>query len=285
MTVKDVLSSFREILTTPDDPAARQRAYSELAYLFEYVFQDTYSEAYYCLSSDEKRQLLVMAALGAKPDAFLADWMLRELLDLENSEALPAFERWATEFNDDSSCPQDSVACYLLGVMGCSKYLDSPPKFKSLPNNNHRAWQIYGEILFWVFNPRLTEVQITRRCEPLWESLITDFAAEAVDPLMQMTGADWKVKKDKRHPFGELCLRFERQMRTVLEYGLSHPSLPTIFVEPRGAMFRETHMDFVINSLGDLGDDRSATLLETLIESPKHGKLAVEAIRRIRCRT
>lgn len=284
ITVKAVLSSFREILATPDDPAARQRAHSELTCIFEYVFEDVYVEAYNSLSSDEKRRLLVMAALGSEANVFLTDWMLRELLDLEHSEALPAFERWATEFNDDCSCPQDSVACYLLGVMGCAKHLDSPPRFRSLPNNNHRVWQIYGEILFWVFKPGLTEVEITKRCEPLWESLVTDFIAEAVDPLMQMTSADWKLKKDERHPFGDLCLRFESQMRTVLEYALSHPSLPTIFVDPRGVMFRERHMDFVIKSLGELGDGRSAKLLETLIESDKYGKLAVEAIRQIRCR-
>jgi energy-coupling factor transporter ATP-binding protein EcfA2 len=281
---EDVLNSFREILRSPDDPALRERAYHELACIFEDVFEGAYGVAYSGLSRDEQSRIMLMAALGARPDAFLMDWILRELLDSDDPQALPAFQRWTSGLVTETSSVQDSVACYLLGVMGCAKHLDSPPRLKAIKSNVDLAWQTYAEILFWVFKAGLSDEEIRRNCKRPWDSLMNQLTPEAVDPLMQMENADWKLKNDDRHPLGELCARFPSEVKTILEYGLDHQSLPTAFGDRGGFAFGKSHTAFAVSRLADVGDTRSAALLERLIDSEEYGKLSVETIRRIRMR-
>jgi energy-coupling factor transporter ATP-binding protein EcfA2 len=284
ITSEDVLNSFREILRNPDDPVLRERAYDELVCIFEDVFEGAYGVAYSELSRDEQSRLMIMAALGARPDAFLMDWILRELLDSENPQALEAFQRWTSELVTETSSVQDSVACYFLGVLGCARRLDSPPKLKAIKSNVDLAWQTYGEILFWVFKPGLSDEEVVRNCRPPWDSLMNELAPEAVDPLMQIENADWKLKDDARHPLGELCARFPSEVKTILEYTLDHQDLPTAFGGRGGFLFGKSHKAFAVGRLADVGDVRSAILLERLIDSEEYGKLSVETIRRIRTR-
>lgn len=278
ITSDDVLKSFREILKNPHDPVFRERAYHELACIFEDVFEGAYSVAYSELSRDEQTRIMTMAALGARPDAFFTDWILRELLDSDDPHVLPAFDRWTTGLVKETSSIQDSVACYLLGVLGCAKHIDSPPRLKRVEGKVDLAWQSYAEILFWIFKPGLSDVEIFRNCKRPWESLTKELKAEAVDPLMQMENADWKLKNDDCHPLGELCARFPSKVKTILEYALDHQSLPTAF----GFLFGKSHTAFAVARLADVGDMRSAKLLERLIDSEEYGKLSVETIRRIR---
>jgi hypothetical protein len=64
---------------------------------------------------------------------------------------------------------------------------------KITESNAWVAWQIYGEIIFWMSKPALDKSEINNKCRRLWEALTSELSYEAVDPLMQFQNSDRSV--------------------------------------------------------------------------------------------
>lgn len=198
---------------------------------------------------------------------------------------MPAFERWAAEIDVESSNTRETARAYALAQAGCAIFRPFPVQLTNLDSDAKRAWQFYGEILFWGNKSTLSHEDILAKCTPLWEKLRREIPFEAIDPLMHLWNAGLSL--DMKLPLKgllELAADFRDMVLPLLEFGLvNRERLITIF--ERSASFQKNRRTmFLIELLGELGTLSSIKVLETLTETPDCGQTSVEAIRSIRRR-
>ncbi|GIW88261.1 MAG: hypothetical protein KatS3mg108_2585 [Isosphaeraceae bacterium] len=273
-------AEIAQILQTPDDSEALQRAYGVVNNIFEDVYQGVYWDVIESLARESRVKLFTMAALGAPVYAMFTDWTLRRLVELGDQAALPAFERWCSPPAAGSSCPQDATACFVEAILGRAVFVDAPPPGGALETDDHRTWSIYGAILHWSFRPGLSDAEKVALCAPLWEELQRDLPFEAVDPLHRLAAvAD--SRPDRQRPVLEtLCTLFPDEIRRILEFGVKQRDrLTSRFRGPRDA---EARVKFMIRWLGWIGNPDSLKTLEPLVNSPDLGRDAVASVRAIK---
>jgi hypothetical protein len=247
--------------------------------LFENVYQDVFWDAISALDRDDRVRLFTMAALGAPRDGFSTDYILRELLQLADARALPAFLRWATTIDTRSLLPQQATACYVLGMRGCSQYLDGPPRPEQPETDADRAWHACGAIIFWLYKPGLSLPERRAAAAQWWELLHSKWPLQAVSVLLQLEQAGYGVGRDDRQILDELCSIFADQVRSVLEFGLVNRSSLTEIL--RRLHFGEAAPATLIRWLGVVGNRQTVRLLGDLVDAPDLGPHAVGALRNL----
>lgn len=269
------------ILSTPDYVESQERAHGAVSNIFEEMFGGVYDEAIDELSRDQKIQLYTMAALGAPAYSFSADFILGRLFKFNDSKTATAFQRWASEIDIDTAFVQVTVRCFELAMKGCARFMSAPPQLKQQESSHLRAWQLYGEIIFWMNKPDLTGNEIGAICRPLWDKLSSDLVFEAVDPLMHLQRSDRRVSP-KDGLTKALFPTFREPIRKILERALSDlDGLSSAFIRYNSYGMPELAR-FVVTALGEIGDSRTCELLQPLIDSTHLGSLAVESIRKIK---
>jgi hypothetical protein len=280
VAAEDAATELATILGGSDeDPAMQKQAYAAVSNIFEDVYQGVYYEAIYALPADDRMRLLTMAALGAPQHGFSTSWILGELLEHGDAGALRAFRRWATTVDTTSACPQDATACYVLGMKGCSRYLDRPPAPNTLETDLDRAWSAWGAILFWLYKPDLSRVERRTATSQWWELLHTRWPREAAGLLVRLDEYRHVIDAKSRPALDEICSVFSDEVRTVLEFGLVN--LPSLIGGTVGVLsLRETPATF-IRWLGVVGNRQTVKLLGELVDAPDLGAYAVEALRNL----
>jgi hypothetical protein len=272
-----------EILSSPDSAEANEAAYGVISKIFEDVFEGVYYDAIEQLSPDERSRLYTMAALGAPRGAFDVGWILARLIETGSEGSLPAFLRFTTGLDDDSMFPQEVAAQFVLAHVGCAKYLQMPVRLADVTTDDRRAWQYYGEILFWLHKPGLTPAEVKHRCDPLWDSLESQVPFEAIDPLCRFAHAMLTDVTREHHPVQRLFAGSRERIRRILAYGLKNRERLSGIdkrVPPEAACRERT--TFIIHTLGQIGAESDIKLLQALVDDDYHGIDAVEAIRRLR---
>ena len=274
------------IIRTDDTQETREWAYSAITKQFEDVFQGAYYSAIRDLSKDDLVTLYTRGSLGAPSYGFFCDYILEELIRMRETRALPAFERWATEIDAEAMNLQESARVFALAQFGCAMFRAFPVQMANLDLDSKRAWQLYGEILFWGNKSTLSHEDILAKCAPLWERLRNDMPFEAIDPLMHL----WKAGEsiDIKLPIKvlrQLAADFRDAVLSLLEFGLANRGrLITVF-ERLTSFLEKDRTLFLIGLLGEIGRSSSIRALESLTETPEYGEASVEAIRSIRKRS
>lgn len=271
-----------DIVAYPNDPESQKAADGAVSNMFEVVFDDVFYQAIEKLAPSDRTTLFTMAALGAPSFSISADYSLSKLLEADDPRTLPAFERFVKELDDEAFCPQDAAKRFVLGHMGCARYLDAPRQLEDMSTEDRCAWQCYGEIIFWLHKPGLTETEVISRCEPLWKSLRTDLAFEAVDPLRRLAQANDMNPNRPYDPIQAVFANFQEMVREILEYGIKHRDRLTALDRriPGDAITRDL-TTFLIHTLGQIGGAETVSLLSPFVEDEYHGPDAVEAIRHL----
>jgi hypothetical protein len=284
ITVEQVQKDIAEVIAQPDDTEAQQSAYHIVSSVFESMFDDVVYRAIDGLNTNEQKKLYTMAALAVPPYSMSGDYILSRLLELNDAESLPAFRRFVQELDGEAFCPQYSDSCFVLGHVGCAKYVNEPGRLTDLSNDDRRAWQCYGEIIFWLSKPTLADDQVANRCRSLWQTLQTSLAFEAVDPLRRLAHI---TRKDRDGSSADIVQRlfsmFQYEVREILHFGLRHRDNLSA-IDKRlvvDASIRE-QTTFMVYTLGQIGNSESVEVLLPLVDDKHHGHDAVEAIRRIR---
>ena len=182
-----------EIIRADDTQQTREWAYSAISKQFEDVFQGAYYTAIRELSKDDLITLYKRGSLGSPSYGFACDYILEELIPLRDERTLPAFERWATEIDVEPMNVQEIARVFALAQCGCAMFRTFPAQLANLDSDSKRAWQLYGEILFWGNKATLSREDILTKCAPLWERLRNEMPFEAIDPLMHL----WKAGESK----------------------------------------------------------------------------------------
>ncbi len=133
----------------------------------------------------------------------------------------------------------------------------------------HAAWQAYGEIIFWLYKPGLHEQEVVAMCVPLWEFLTSAIPFDAVDPLFFFELATGCTLDRHEHPFGRMMQQFGDEVRSILEFGIRHSEKLTS-IDVRWAQWsrgRIERTEFIIRTLGTVGNAQTIHLIEPLIDS------------------
>ncbi|MBN1458351.1 MAG: NERD domain-containing protein [Armatimonadetes bacterium] len=274
----EIDSELRAILHEPDSVNQQEHANTVVGRIFEDVFQGAYYTAIDKLSAPQKVRLYTMAVLGAPDYGMFRDWTLRRLIELEDPDATPAFLRAAQYPPADCNSPQSTTASFLYGFVGCAMHLLTPPDLGAPPSVALEAWRLYGEIVFWLHKPALTDKDKRAHCESLWLRLKGDLAFEAVDPLCQFVRAGMGQPGEPQ-PVKALFESFPDELRQILEFGLRNQHrIVTLWKQP------ENRLRIIISLLGTVGSLDTLPLLNPFIDDDTLGHEAIRAIGEIKQR-
>ncbi|CAL9496490.1 NACHT domain-containing protein [Streptomyces sp. enrichment culture] len=280
-TTESVTQQIHAVLAVADDPTpeinrllpdfAAGTAYSIFTNQFEPVDGTLHYEAVAALDAPTRYRLLALAGT----QTFLTSSMpviLDELQPAPADIALPAFETWAARLDPYD---QESVAAHILGIVGCALHGHVLPPLAGPNGPTGDAWHCYGQILWSLHHPKLTEAQVEQHCAPLWQRLILDLPNVAADPLhwMSTTYHDPAMAALQRMLDG-----FPDRIRTILEYAIAHP-VSHLDCDP----FRDRSQR-LMRMLVAVGDSGTVHLLSTLADDPTLGPDAVSAVRKLKQR-
>jgi hypothetical protein len=291
--LEGALREIRSLLNPPSDYARRLTALeqseptgascnplAELAYgvigrFFEEVFQGVYFEAFGTLTEGEQIAFLSLAA-QAKDPSFHLGWILGRLVKVCSPSSLPVFQRYAAGVLVDSPDPLGVVRAFLLAVIGCAKLRSGLPPWRMERTDAAEAWRIIREIVYEHFK----EASTRERINDLWLALRAEAPLGSADALYNI-----------QHPFvlnwggedlrADLTQFYPQQTKAILEHGLLNlEKLTSAWKFGRA----EERNDFVVATLGRVGDESSVEILKRFANHPVLGKGAIGAIKAIKAR-
>ena len=289
----DALEEFRRILATAeagDDPLyhleresnpnvtftefAATWASSALGKIFEDVFQGVYYEAYESLADNEKKKLLRLALRDPRFSSF-ADWYLDQLSKYGFAGAEDILARYGGRIDAECFCPQDAVACFVMANQAWAQISDVPMRYQDESSNDHRAWAIVGEIIFWLNHSQGgSGDRVAFLCREL-----ARYSEALPDVLRQIEHSNWKHIL----PASTLQLLYAQQSEAIanaLHESLKcERSLTSVF---RGGPMQPVELfRWTVSKLGDIGGRNAVSLLQAWTESTVYGKDAIRAIEQI----
>jgi hypothetical protein len=294
VSASDALAEMRALIEATDEPNAEQfelantyettwsqyrrdAAYGALGKIFEDIFQGAYYEAYKGLPDHQRKKLLELAAMTSRP-GFQIDWILWELIDLSDAESIPIFHRFATQLDQDTSCPQEVVSAFLAAVEGCARLSDQPPTIPEDAKDDRRAWAIVGAILFWWMKGADRDSALNDIAHG-WDTLRNEHSSSFPDILHNINHCQWRREK------GVISLSscFPDRVRPLLEDAVrNRENLTSLF--RNGGSTDQRVLQTAILTLGDVGNEGSILALNDLADDSKFGRDAIRAIQAIRRR-
>jgi hypothetical protein len=173
------------------------------------------------------------------------------------------------------------IRAFLWAMIGLAHYSDKLPNLNRPLRDDEAAWRAYGEILFWLHKPSITENNMREKCAPCWEHLECLYIRAALDPLFLIEKSiRWGAEHNKVRIKDPLII-FPSEVKAILaECVKIMPELTSLFkfISWR----RQEHNKFIIETLGKIGDETTIPLLEPILESAELGADAARAIRKIR---
>lgn len=145
-----VQEEIKECLTNPNDPSECAAAYGIYAAQFDHPFSGAYCEVFSDLSSEERTQLLIVAARGADDWSFFLRPLIIELALSCDSRAGPSIARWTALPATDSFMPQDAIGVFIVAHIALGRLAYALPGESSAPNGPVAdALAACGQILYW----------------------------------------------------------------------------------------------------------------------------------------
>lgn len=299
VTVEDALDEVRTLLSAENgglleqdplvtelgyspDQVITEQAYGCLSRIFEEVFQGVYWEAYRSLSDSDRMRLLCLAAKTAEVRCFTT-WILQEMLALETKpEALPIYKHFASSIETNSSSPQEATQAFVLGIRGWAQVSEGPCHLRSGDSPDHQAWDLVGQMLFWLF--KLSPEMATPKIEWLLQKLSLQAPLAAADVLLRLRDAASEIysRQDAQNAYKDLMDIAPSMTRRILESALrNRGSLTSLF--PLWPAGRDTEIvRFAIEVLGRFGDEPTIALLKMVVDDHELGNATLDAIKQIR---
>jgi hypothetical protein len=256
-----------------------QSAYSYLSRIFEDIFQGVYWEAYQSLDEGEKRKILCVAAKEAKA-SFSSDWILSELMKFEGEEVVEIYRQWASGIDAESFSPQEAVLSFMLAIKGWAKHESLPPEYRVPTTVDDLAWKTMGQLLYWHFRQADTHSE-SKRIQELWNRLSHETPDAVADVLYQLSHSQWRAREDSFEI--RLETLYSDQVRPLFEHSVERrASLTSIF--RHGGRQDPSVIRYILDTLGDIGNQNTISLLNGLVEDPSLGMVSIKAIAAIRSR-
>jgi hypothetical protein len=254
-------------------------AYGLISSMFEDIFEGAYIEAFDALTSKEQVSLLCLAAKSERSD-FYSGRILHRLLNLGDATALPVFEVYASRINGDSMSPQHAAAAFGLGVAGCARSTSKPTSFSGPSTQEHAAWRIVGQILFWTIRGKSPSTSDNGGISKLWIQLRNEAPLAAADALYRLVnGLQLILDENEVRPF-DLVAQWRTESEPLLQESLENRKRLTSVFGFGGS--RDTGLvKYLIESLGRVSSKSSIPMLKEISDDPQYGDVAIFAIQKI----
>lgn len=285
---ESVQAEIERALAEPEDSHAQALAYSVVCKMFEEVFQGAYVDAVNSLEPGRKATLYAMAAMARREAevGLFTDFAVRAIVKAPVPIAARALRLHARP-PKPSAFFQSDVQTFATAFAALGLRDEEPPRPERELNADESAWQLFGEMQFWLAKLRDSPDQLRARCAPLWQSVLRRHAHAAVHPLWyieQEASNDCVLRHDATVGICSIVAAFPMESAQLLMYALGNfHKLTSIFDVARVWEQREMAR-FAIETLGRIGSLDAIPLIEPLAEHPELGRAAVTAIRSIRAR-
>lgn len=281
LTPEDLREQIRGVLDQSDVPEACKAAAGIVSNQFEDEnIVGPYCEAIAGLTRTEKVRLLTMAANGSDITISMSlDWTLDELSALVptgdpslDESAKATFGAFLNGPPSDSVMPTEATNACLAAIRGWAKFDSALPSTTDALRDEERTWHLVAGLLLGLDRSDVGGVPAE-----MWRRLQQD-PCNTILTLAMLEGAAHRSTFGKRRPaLTRLYEAYADELRHLFEWALDHLELvPSQQVRRRGGPD-----NFVIRSLGQVGDLDSAERLRLHALDPDAGTAAVAAIRRI----
>jgi Nuclease-related domain len=247
-------------------------ASSFIGKIFEEVFQGLYYEAYDSLSDEEKGRILVLALSGKEPVSLFTSWYLSQLIELRPKGVEQILARYGSRIDADNVWPQESVEAFTLANEAWAGFGSGPIPYGEISSDDHRAWAIIGELIFWIRRGMTPEN--AGRIKFLSNELLS---VPAAIPDVMRRLAPFRKWTDRGAMSAEIVKHFREPIRKALEKSLEGGG-PFTSVFPGAEFFRDEIILETIRLLADIGSHETITQLRLLADDARHGKAAICAI-------
>lgn len=283
LSVDDVGGHLIDLVACPEDEIKCRAAATAVLSTFEDLYGNVYYDAIERLTPEHQMRLYSMAALGVDPDSLSASYILEKLIRSPTSEAMTAFIRFTSYFNGESVFPQGATECFALAHIGSAHLIGRPLVLSDLSTNDRRAWQCYGELLFWSERRNAFAEDVDCHFQRIWASLSNELRDAAVDPLMRFASASGRrLDGSSENLFARFFSTFRLSICDLLQRALpDHARLTGIDKRWADPIAVRERTSFVIDTLGQVGGASAVEVLARFIEDSRFGEAAVAAIRSI----
>jgi energy-coupling factor transporter ATP-binding protein EcfA2 len=282
-TLDQIIEQIESVVAHEDDPTYCSLAYGVVSSMFEDEgVLGPYSEAVDALSPVERVRLLVMASRGASGDGFFCDWIIREIIktaDLADSKVRGVLVSHASRFDRTSPFLQSSISTFLEALRGCAYFADTPPILHSGEEGSAdlEAWRRVSELVFNLARGNAGTLDADR-VRDLWDALLGEFAAAAVDVFFHINIASHMSAHGGVSSHAQLLLSYPTEVRELLEWALVHRDRLTSYFAIGHSGGRDA---YIVRTLGIVGDASTQTLLRRYVLDEVLGEAAVVAVRHI----
>jgi len=177
--------------------------------------------------------------------------------------------------------PQYAAGAFGLGVAGCARLTSKPTSFLGPSTQEHAAWRIVGQILFWTLRARSSSTPDNGPISTLWIQLRNEAPLAAADALYRLVdGLRLILDENEVGPF-DLVTQWRTDSEPLLLESLENRTrLTSVF--GFGGSKDSGLVKYLIESLGKVASRPSIPILKKISDDAQYGDVAILAIQRIR---
>jgi hypothetical protein len=200
--------------------------------------------------------------------------MLEELLRLESVDSSEVFGRFAAGISSDEFIRQVVVASFILGVIGWARNHDDTHPYYDQSTSEHRAWAIVAKLIHAIY--RSTPQQQLDSC---WERLVSEPAVTVARVFCDIRQAAI-ILSDYADVHTRLLASGRIHARRILAEALCE--WEQVPAQDRKALQCREIVEYMISTLGDVGDRTTIPSLTRWVDDSVLGAKALTAIETIR---
>jgi len=272
---------LQAILSGPCNAESCKHAWAAYLCQFDHPFSSRYFEAINELGSDEKKEFLRMACLGAEDPGIFLTSVIQELAESNDPLVAPALRRWLELPKVESFMPQEAIAAFIwahaaFGMLG----MELPARQLAGQSMAGLALESLGDLYYWIHRGDLAPSAIEAKSSGALKCLI--------DPHQTGVASVLRLVVDSTAYEGEMresvMQRFPALVMDVCRRCLQNPEIQTAYF-PHFKHDVEGVVKFSIDVLGSVGEHDDLLVLRRLSRDPINGASAISAIRMIEERT
>jgi hypothetical protein len=301
VTLEEALSEFRGVIDPESEYSQNVLAWHELCKsqfpnspstdtplptwadnlvgkFFEQIYQDVYWQAYETLTEPEKLQLMNIAAISEREWGICHSFVLRELVRFRDASSIGAFHFHAVRVRLNVPMQQDSVAAWCLGVIGCARLGMPLPEWRGGTDVASQAWRLIGEL---IYKDQLGEGS-SPAASDLWLTLRSEALRGTADVLLHLQSCESctgiAFEKEDVGCWSRFLRLYSGEVREIMELSLLQQDHLV-----SGSQWNKDRErgQFIVATLGSIGDRSSRAVLRRFVDHDDLGKEAVAAIGRI----
>ena len=275
-----VCEQVKTCLANPNDGSNCSQAYYIYSSQFDHPLLGAYCEAVAALASNERKQLLTMAATGARHASLFLGNLIGELATYGDPEVGEWFARFAElppiESFDITSAVDTFVTAHVaLAKLGCLL----PTSREAIGSPSGKTLAACGAILYWVNRDDLDEVTKRSRCSEALAVLRRYQHSAALEALRICEDSGWLRHFPEKLPAGHsIVAYFSAEVSELCRNALNQPKKLIGY-------FRHFNMKktlrYAISILADHGKNTDLSLLRIYLDDRHLGTPAIEAMKRI----